>query len=42
MRADYSATLETLERLRAESMAAGDTKKKDAQHGKADLRHLKN
>ncbi|MGW8186444.1 MAG: carboxyl transferase domain-containing protein, partial [Desulfobacterales bacterium] len=37
MRAEYSATLETLERLRAESMAAGDPKKIDAQHGKGKL-----
>jgi propionyl-CoA carboxylase beta chain len=37
MHAEYSATLETLERLRAESMAAGDPKKIDAQHGKGKL-----
>ena len=37
MPAEYSATLETLERLRAESMAAGDAKKIDAQHGKGKL-----
>ena len=37
MHDDYSATLETLERLRAESLAAGDTKKVAAQHGKGKL-----
>ncbi|MFZ0134695.1 MAG: carboxyl transferase domain-containing protein, partial [Desulfobacterales bacterium] len=37
MPAEYSATLETLERLRAESMAAGDAKKIDAQHCKGKL-----
>jgi propionyl-CoA carboxylase beta chain len=37
MHDEYSATLETLEKLRAESLAAGDTKKIEAQHGKGKL-----
>ena len=37
MDAEYSATLETLEKLRAESLAAGGAKKMDAQHGRGKL-----
>ena len=37
MHDEYSATLETLERLRAESLTAGDAKKIEAQHGKGKL-----
>jgi len=37
MHDEYSATLETLEKLRAESLVAGDTKKIEAQHGKGKL-----
>ena len=37
MDAQYNATLETLERLRAESMAAGGEEKTDDQHRKGKL-----
>jgi len=37
MHDEYSATLETLEKLRAESMTAGDAKKIEVQHAKGKL-----